>query len=188
MGKWWNVSWSGRVRPIKRGGRILPKGKGHFVILHPRRKIRVDFLFRRYLHVTSTHPRDAVGVECSKPCASWELPDMRKKSSKAAESEGNHLAPVETEYYRELLPLVEHCCCRKYDDGDPREVGWITIKTQGSAWVVQVKDPDSGCSFSAVGATLDKALETAALLLGCDEAPWEPDTWLMGRKRQKKTK
>lgn len=108
---------------------------------------------------------------------------MKKKTSKAAENEGLHLAPLETEFFRDLMSLVEHCATRKYEDGDPRETGWITVKTQGAAWCVQVKDPDSAMSFTAVGSTLDKALETAALLLACDEAPWEPDTWLAQKKR-----
>jgi len=111
---------------------------------------------------------------------------MKKRTAKAEVSDAKHRAPVETEFFGELMALVEHCCVTKYDDGDPREPGWLTIKAQGSAWIVQVKDPDSAMSFSAVGATLDKALETANLLLGCDEAPWESDAWLASRKRPKK--
>ena len=113
---------------------------------------------------------------------------MKKKAAKTAEGQGKYLAPVETEFLKELMSLIEHCCCRAYDDGDPREPGWVTIKTSGAAWVVQVKDPDSAMSFSAVGATVDKALETAALLLGCDEAPWEPDQWLAANAARKKKK
>ena len=113
---------------------------------------------------------------------------MKKKSAKGGSLDARHLAPVETNLFRDLLPLVEHCCVRKYDDGDPREPGWITMKTQGAAWVVQVKDPDAACSFSAVGETLDKALETAALLLSCDEAPWEPDAFLAAAAARRKKK
>lgn len=114
---------------------------------------------------------------------------MKKRQAKSVMGDANHLAPLESERLRDCLSLVEHCAVRKYDDGDPRETGWITIKTQGAAWIVQVKDPDGCCSFSAVGETLDKALETAALLLSCDEAPWEPDTFLAAaaaRKRKQK--
>jgi len=97
-----------------------------------------------------------------------------------------HLAPMESDILSGLLPLVEHCAARQYDDGTPREPGWLTIKTTGAAWVVQVKDPDSACSFTAVAATLDKALETAAMLLGSDDAPWEPDRWLLESQKKKK--
>lgn len=124
------------------------------------------------------------------PCeVSFERPSMKKRVSKAVMGDANHLAPMESNRFTDLLSLVEHCAVRKYDDGDAREPGWFTIKTQGAAWVVQVKDPDSCCSFNAVGETLDKALETAALLLSCDEAPWEPDSWLAAaaaRKAKKK--
>lgn len=93
---------------------------------------------------------------------------------------------IETEKFKDLMPLVEHCAIRQYEDGTPRETGWITIKTAGAAWVCQVKEPDGGCSFSAVGETIDKAIETAALLLACEEAPWEPDQWLMRNGKKKK--
>lgn len=113
---------------------------------------------------------------------------MKKKTSKTATEGGNHLAAVETQIFHDLMALVEHCTTRKYDDGDPRETGWLTIKTQGAAWCVQVKDPDSACSFTAVADTLDKALETAQLLLSCDEAPWETDQWLAAAKAKKNKK
>jgi hypothetical protein len=47
-----------------------------------------------------------------------------------------------------------------------------------------VKDPDSANSFPTVGKTLDEALTTAALLLGCEEAPWEPDVYLQATQRK----
>ena len=113
---------------------------------------------------------------------------MKKKNVKADASGGKHLAAMESNIFAGLVPLIEHCALRQYEDGDPRETGWITIKTQGAAWSVQVKDPDACVSFTAVADTLDKALETAALLLSCDEAPWEPDTWLQASAAKKKKK
>lgn len=110
---------------------------------------------------------------------------MKKRVSKAVLGDANHLAPMESNVFTELLPLVEHMAVRKYDDGDPREPGWITIKVQGAAWIVQVKDPDSCTSFNAVGETLDKALSTAALMLACDEAPWEEDRFLKDAKARR---
>lgn len=112
---------------------------------------------------------------------------MKKKSAKVGAEAGKHLAAVESTIFQGLMPLVEHCAIRQYDDGDPRDPGWLTVKTQGAAWVIQVKDPDSGCSFAAVADTLDKALETAALLLSCDEAPWEPDRFLAANAKKKKS-
>lgn len=114
---------------------------------------------------------------------------MKKRIAKGAlEGDAKHLAPVETNRFSDLMSLVEHCAIRKYDDGESREPGWFTVKTQGSAWLVQVKDPDGAVSFSAVGQTLDAALETAALLLACDEAPWEPDRFLAQQRAAQKKK
>lgn len=188
MGKTWVVWWSGRTAPIRRGGRLLPGGKGAFWVRKGNLKILLDFLPHRGIALrwlghgwTGDFPPLNVGRH-------FERPTMKKKTGKVSEGDGKHLAPVETELFKDLLPLVEHCCCRRYDDGDPREPGWLTIKTQGAAWCVQVKDPDSCMSFTAVGKTLDNALETAALLLGCDEAPWEPDSWLSSSAARKKKK
>jgi len=109
---------------------------------------------------------------------------MKKKMSKSAEGV-KHLAAMETNLFAALMPLTEHMALRQYDDGEAREPGWITLKTQGAAWCVQVKDPDAAVSFTAVADTLDKALETAALLLGCDDAPWEMDRFLAQQKAGK---
>jgi len=170
----------------KRPCRWIPKGKSEFFVWWCRR--RWTFLtFRRRFHLLST-------------CAEWieqprgagpekvfqRMPSMKKKVSKAVMGDARHRAPVETELLKDCLPLIEHCAVVKYDDNDPREPGWITIKTQGAAWIVQVKDPDSCTSFSIVGETLDKALQSAALLLACDEAPWEPDSWLASSAAKKK--
>jgi len=101
-----------------------------------------------------------------------------KKVKRAERASVRHLAALESEMFRDHMPIVEHMAMLQYDDGEPRRVGWITMRTIGSAWQVVVKDPDGCASFTAVGKTLDEALDTAALLLGSEEAPWEPDTWL----------
>ena len=118
----------------------------------------------------------------------WECPVVKKRSAKSAAENVKHLAAMETKVFDGLLSLVEHCAVRQYDDGDPRETGWIQIRTSGAAWSVTVKDPDSCSSFQTVGDTLDKALETAALLLSCDEAPWEMDKWLVDAKARQNRK
>lgn len=109
---------------------------------------------------------------------------MKKKAVGVASTKGDgpsHLAAIETTLLSRHLELVKHCCVTRYDDGDPRKPGWMTIKTMGSAWIVQVKDPDACLSLTATGQTLDDALSLADLLLGSEEAPWEPDHFL---KRQ----
>jgi len=168
--------------------RWIPKGRHEFIL----ETGTVMFLCRvwggRYVlisHWVGTSP----GVCLSDITHPWQrIPTMKKRQAKSAMGDSNHLAKMETELFREYLAILEHCAVRKYDDGEGRETGWITIKTQGAAWVVQVKDPDGCCSFSAVADTLDKAFETASLMLSCDEAPWEPDTFLAQAAARKKKK
>lgn len=119
---------------------------------------------------------------------SWTVyrrPLVKKKvAAAAAGGDARHLAAIETELLAGVLPLVEHCAVVRYDDGDPRETGWFTVKTLGAAWIIQVKDPDTGNSFQFVSDRLDKALEGAALLLACEEAPWQPDAFLKKKKNK----
>lgn len=106
---------------------------------------------------------------------------MRKKKVNAENQSKDgpqHLAAVETVLFEKLHELVSHCAITRYEDGDSRRPGWFTVKTMGSAWVVQVKDPDSCLQMSATAQSLDEALALADLLLGGEEAPWEPDPFL----------
>lgn len=89
-----------------------------------------------------------------------------------------HLAPVESELLRDLMSLVEHCAITAYDDGDARRPGWITLRTLGSAWQAEVKDPDTASRLVVTMPTVDEMLVTLDALLRADEAPWEPDPWL----------
>lgn len=136
--------------------------------------------------VRSAEERDRQSVTRVLRTFDFERPLMKKRESAKAAGDARHLASVETETFSDLMSLVEHCAIRKYDDGDARETGWITVKVKGAAWVVQVKDPDTACSFEAIADTLDKALQTAALMLSCDEAPWEQDTFLAANKARKR--
>jgi hypothetical protein len=52
--------------------------------------------------------------------------------------------------------------------------------------MLNVKDPDTATSFTSVASCLDKCVETANLLLACEEAPWEPDVWLLKNKPKPK--
>jgi len=183
--KTWVIHSHGMHLHRGRPRRWLPMGKSQFFLMHGSYQFGLQAIWRKGICVMSRCRRDLrYGTDRGE--VKWEYPSMRKKVSKVSEGQPvKHLAPVETSLFAGMMPLVEHCCFRQYDDGDPREPGWITIKTQGAAWCVQVKDPDAGVSFTAIGETLDKALETAALLLACDDAPWEEDRWLKQQKAQK---
>lgn len=114
---------------------------------------------------------------------------MKKKAvgSTTAASDGvKHLAAMETNVFSKLQGLVAHCAVTRYDDGDPRKPGWFTVKTMGSAWVIQVKDPDTCLQLSAVGQSLDDALALIDILLTSEEAPWEPDPFARSQQAKKK--
>lgn len=166
--------------------RWLPRGKGTFYLGFRRWKFGLCFSHGRGIWVTSRTgwtPEDRL---MGPHVLTWERPNMRRRQSKPETGTQKHLAAVETEYFKQLMPLVEHAAMRQYDDGEAREVGWFTVKTMGAAWCIQVKDPDSATSFTAIADTIDKALDTAALLLAADEAPWEQDTFLAAAKARKK--
>jgi len=131
-----------------------------------------------------------VRVTYKAPNAEWygDLKKMKKKKSVAATTDAKHLAAMESDLFARLQPLIAHCAVTKYDDGDTRVPGWWTIKTMGSAWMVEVKDPDTAMRLVVVQQTADDALTLASVLLESEEAPWEPDPWLAAAKAKKTKK
>jgi len=102
----------------------------------------------------------------------------RRKKPDGVVPDVEHLAFMESDVFAKLHALVAHCACIKYEDGTARKPGWWTLKTMGSAWVVEVKDPDTCSVLRVVQQTVDDALVLACKLLDSDDAPWEPDQWL----------
>jgi len=130
------------------------------------------------------------GTSPAPECVVLPIPgDKMKKialGSVASDSAAHHLAPVESTILSRLPHLVTHCCVTRYDDGDSRRPGWFTIKTQGSSWVVQVKDPNACAQLQCLGNTLDDALMLADMLLGSESAPWEVDPFQKAQEAKKK--
>lgn len=122
--------------------------------------------------------------------AQWSLPEISVKRIKmgegAANSQAQHLAAIESKLLASLHPLVKFCCLTKYEDGTPRQVGWLTVQTRGAAWQCVLKDPDSGYKLVATANTVDDALALASVLLESEEAPWEVDPYLARQKGGKK--
>lgn len=114
---------------------------------------------------------------------------MKKKKLDASSDVGvPHLAALESVVLGKLHPIVAHCAVCQYDDGSPRKPGWVTVKTLGSAWVLEAKDPDSCAKLTVVQSTLDDALALLSVLLESDEAPWERDTWMVQQAAKTKKK
>lgn len=117
-----------------------------------------------------------------------EMESMKKKKTSADSPQGTHAAPLESVVFGRLHSIVAHCAVTAYDDGDKRVPGWFSVKTIGSAWQVEVKDPDTMQMLRVVQATLDDALTLTALLLDSEDCPWEADVWAQQRAAQKKNK
>lgn len=166
--------------------RFMPRGVQSFYIRRGRLVFTLTSFPWKGICVTGCWKVREVFSPLDKPMYEWEFPQMKKKAAKEGDSSVRHLAALESNILHDLVPLVEHMAVTRYDDGDARLTGWVTIKTQGAAWCIQVKDPDSGNSFTVVDAALDKALETASLMLACDEAPWSPDPFLKQQSAKKK--
>jgi len=185
MSRTWNVYVTQMRLHRKRVCRYLPKGRSEFH-LHLRQTVfRLTARGRVGICVTAAWRQGERLLGEQAAMELWRWPSMAIKKREVAKSDVQHLAAVETTRFADLMPLIEHCALRKYEDGSDREPGWLVLKVTGAAWVVQVKDPDSCTSFAAVADTVDKAVETAALLLACDEAPWERDVWLEKSKAEK---
>lgn len=103
------------------------------------------------------------------------VPDV-KKVKVADRGSVKNLAPLETEYLREHMGIVESLALLSYEDGSPRQPGYLGMWVQGSTWVVRLTDKDADATLTAEGRTLDEALDTLQLLLGSDAAPWEPNS------------
>lgn len=86
-----------------------------------------------------------------------------------------HLAALESEYLKDVLAVVDSIAMLQYDDGTPRQAGYLGVWVQGSTWVVRISDKDADATLTAEGRTLDEALDLLALLLGAEDAPWEPN-------------
>jgi hypothetical protein len=91
---------------------------------------------------------------------------------------------VESELFSRLMSVVAHMSITRYEDGDTRRPGWITVSTVGSSWKVVAKDPDAAAQCTALAGTLDDALALLDLLLSSEEAPWEPDSFLAKGKKK----
>jgi len=127
-----------------------------------------------------------VWLSSDPPASQWTRMPMKRRTAKAGDDAGANLVEMSSKVLHGHLSLVEHCACRRYDDGEPRNPGWIMIGTSGASWTVTVKEPDAATSFRVVAPTLDQALDTAALLLACEEAPWEHDRFLAAQGTKKK--
>lgn len=171
-------------KPSRPSRRLPSRPSSFWVEVGPGRQLLLNWQPWWGIWASAVHPTCNLAGE--RACV-FPRPEksVKKKQGIVAPAGGvQHLAAVESNLFAKLHPLVGHMAITRYDDGDPRIPGWITVKTQGSSWVTQVKDPDSCMSFQAVAVSLDDSLSLAALLLEADSTPWEADRWLMDAKKR----
>lgn len=140
------------------------------------------------IHVTARRGPDGLWEAVSDEWATEMTLVKRKRQGDAAGPGVKHLAAVESNVFSRFLPIVEHCAVCQYEDGSARKPGWITIKTMGSAWVIEAKDPDSCSRLTVVQTNLDDALALLSITLESEEAPWEPDPWLRQQAQKESRK
>jgi hypothetical protein len=83
-----------------------------------------------------------------------------------------HLVAVESELFRDLMPIVEFGCMLQYDDGSPRQPGYVGFWSNGLSWFARATDKDADATLTTEGRTLDDALQLLSLMLGAEDAPW----------------
>lgn len=99
-----------------------------------------------------------------------------------------HLAGVESEVLRILPQVVAHLTHIRWDDGQPRQPGTVTLRTRGAMWVAEARDFDSAARLVVTASTVDDVLVLLDQMLGSDDAPWEPDRFLEPKSPPKKGK
>lgn len=102
---------------------------------------------------------------------------MKRKGKPADGSVVTAQASLRTTILAQCPHLVEHLSVRAYDDGGQRQTGRLIVDVVGSMWRCIAKDADSGMQLVVYMPSLDDALLSLELLLGADEAPWEPDPY-----------
>jgi hypothetical protein len=160
----------------------LPLGRCRFWVLTRDHKVAIDAMPFRGLH------RSEVRLRGMFP---WEKPDALvwqqrrgsvKKVKLTERSSVKHLAAMETEVFGAYLAVLEALALLQYDDGSPRQPGYLGVWTNGATWFARFNDKDADASLTAEGRTLDEALGVLALLLGADDAPWEPNSRKKGKR------
>lgn len=173
------LSCYGRLSRWTRVRQWLPRQHASFTLVTVASEYDVGYYPRRgYTCARCRRP----GVEGAPEVIEFDTEYIWMKKVKIASGPNatgpTHLAALESGVMGKMHAIVKHCAVTRYDDGEPRRPGWVTIKTQGAMWMVTAKDPDAAAQISATGQTLDDALALLDLLLGAPDAPWEPDPFL----------
>jgi len=117
-----------------------------------------------------------------------EVKTMKRRGKATADQIVAAQASAVTKMFGQFPHLVEHLTARQYDDGSPRSPGRIMWDTVGSMFRLVAKEPDAGMQLPVIMMSMDDAFVQLELLLGTDEAPWEPDPFAKSKPAQNRKK
>lgn len=181
----WTICHTGRSHRMVKPRRWVSLGGGKFFLLTGKFRLHLTWFPNKGIAYTACDRKRPERGPGFYPHWERETTWMKKKKLQVAEQAPVHSAAIESVLFSTVHSIVAHCATTRYEDGDPRQPGWITITSQGSTWKVTVKDPDAAASFVVIAPTIDEALGMAALLLDSDDAPWAHDKWLAKGQKKK---
>lgn len=177
--------WSG-----KRVGQWLPRRSEVFLRLVWRnRYLIVQWLPREGYWITSAGEKGAAGCVDTYSSPRFQSDAMKRRQAARPGDVILPALPSQSVWWPKSPALREFLTATKYDDDTPRTPGYVTVRNRATTFEVTVYDPDSGSRLSARAPTLDGALSLVEQLLGVEDAPWEPDRYLMemnAKTRKKK--
>lgn len=174
MPKWWFTCYRGNRWNRKRPATFLPMGKGLFKVLTAGGFFAMRYApFRGVCKAAWFVAGQSFDESLRTAKVVWEVTSV-KKVKVGDRSSVKHLAALESEMFREHLSVVEVLALLQYDDGTPRQPGYLGMWTQGATWFVRVTDKDAEAQITAEGRTAEEAWDNLALSLSLDSPPWEP--------------
>lgn len=181
MSKHWTVFYRGNRWFRAKPSTWIPMGKGVFFLLTGSGMWAMRYApFRGVSKAAWFRPGSFRDV--SLRTADWVGEVLSVKKVKVSDrATVKHLAPLESEMFKEHMPILEVLAMLQYTDGSPREPGYLGMWTVGATWFVRVQDKTGDAQMTAEGRTAEEAWDTLSVLLGSENPPWEP----ISRKRKK---
>lgn len=174
MSKVWNVFHRPCRWRVRKPCRWLPMGKCFYRLLTQSTVYVMCSRPFRGVYVSEYWSRDHGTIRPSETLVK-RLGDPKVKPVKIRDKAAIiALANQDSKYFAEHPHLIDFLSKLQYEDGTPRQAGYLGVWTNGTAWTVRVTDKDADAQMTFDGRTLDEALDTLELHLGSENPPWEP--------------
>lgn len=181
---------SGGPHPAVGRKRRGSMGKSWKKVVLVRRSLTFELFYRRgFGYSAAWVERAGRRVEMYESPLWWDgVKNMKRRRSEVTQDSGVAVASLDVKKWVELLPIIQHLAVRRYDDGEARTPGTITLRTIGSLWQAMCKDPDTRQEMPVVAQTFEDLLFLTAATLDAPDAVWQPDPWAEKMFAQKKKK